>query len=277
MPSLAGAFVPVAPEEPVSMSALGVFTRPWTQWDAETAYAAIAEAGYDGVGLMQFGQTPLLWRESSPEERQAVMDALDRRSLKPLTNMLRLPLDGDAEACAEALRAEVDLAVGVGIRDLMLLGAGRPEQYPIFLDGCRLAAPYAEERGVILGVKPHGGLTLTSEDLLRCVEYVNCPAYGIWYDPGNLIHYALQPPEWLLDEMLPHIVGVCVKDIRGGLRGNVNIEPGTGEVDMAGIFGRLHAGGMDGPYVVECLGGATQEEVLENAGRTLSRMREWLA
>jgi len=258
------------------MAELGVFTRPWTQWDAATAFDAIAAAGYDGVGLMQFGRTPVLWRETPPAERTAVLEAIAGRSLRPLVNMIRLPLESSQE-CAAALRAEIDLAAECHIPHLMSGGAGRPEQYPAFLDGCRLAAPHAGERGVMLGVKPHGGITLTSEDLLRCVAYVDSPAFGIWYDPGNLIYYAEQPSEWLLDDLIPHIVGICVKDIKGGLHSDVNIEPGTGVCDLAGIFGRLRAAGVEAPYVVECLGGETREQVLENARRTRERLQTWLA
>jgi len=256
------------------MPQFAAFTRPWSQWGAEACFRGAAAAGYDGVGLMG-GR--VFSRDSTPAELDALRATLDALGAPPLANMPRVPLDGTADDIADAFRAEIDAALKLSVRDLVLLGAHRPETYPIYLDGCKAAAPYAAERGVRLGLKPHGGLTLTSEDLLRCVQYVDSPAFGISYDAGNLIHYAEQPPTWLLDEMLPHIVSMCVKDIRGGKGGDVNIEPGTGVCDLPAIFARLQAGGFDGPYVVECLGGATEEDILERAQRTLANMRAWLA
>ena len=59
----------------------------------------------------------------------------------------------------------------------------------------RRAAPYAQEKGVTIALKPHGGLSTTADDTLRAIETVNHPAYRLCFDPGNLLYYAGLRPE----------------------------------------------------------------------------------
>jgi len=44
------------------------------------------------------------------------------------------------------------------------------------------AAPQAEKRGLKLVLKPHGGGSGASEEILRCIEKVSHPNFKVWYD-----------------------------------------------------------------------------------------------
>ncbi|MGQ9732225.1 MAG: hypothetical protein ACUVX8_13260, partial [Candidatus Zipacnadales bacterium] len=72
------------------------------------------------------------------------------------------------------------------------------------------------------------------------------------------------------------VVAMCIKDHTGGVHGNVNIEPGTGEVDFEAVFDELFDAGFEGPCLVECLGGETLSEINESAKRTYDFLMEHL-
>jgi sugar phosphate isomerase/epimerase len=130
---------------------------------------------------------------------------------------------------------------------------------------------------MVITVKPHGGISATATDLLRCIEIVDHPNFGIYFDPGNVIYYTGGDPLENLADVAPHVVGVCVKDETGGVDGDVNIEPGTGDVDFERLFGTLQAGGFtSGPVMVECLGGDTLEDINVRAARVRERVERWL-
>jgi sugar phosphate isomerase/epimerase len=51
-----------------------------------------------------------------------------------------------------------------------------------------------------LVLKPHGGGSGASEEILRCLKEVNRPNFKIWYDAGNIIYYTGKDP---IEELKP--------------------------------------------------------------------------
>lgn len=66
---------------------------------------------------------------------------------------------------------------------------------------------------------------------------------------------------------------MCVKDSAGGLKGDVMVTPGTGQVRFEPLLRTLYDAGFSGPLVVECVGGDTAEKVTGEARKA----REFLA
>ena len=73
-------------------------------------------------------------------------------------------------------------------------GMDRPDQYEHYFKVMADAAAYAKERKIKLVMKPHGGSSGASEEILRCIEKVNHPNFKIWYDAGNIIYYTGKDP-----------------------------------------------------------------------------------
>ena len=113
----------------------------------------------------------------------------------------------------------------------------------------------------MLVLKSHGGLSALAEDLLRALDRVNHPSFGICYDPGNIYHYTGERAAEDLPKVSAHVKAMCIKDIVGGKGGDVMVTPGTGVVDFPRIFAILDDAGFSGPCWVECLGGATLDEI----------------
>jgi L-ribulose-5-phosphate 3-epimerase len=131
----------------------------------------------------------------------------------------------------------------------------------------------AERRGVMILMKPHGGIAGTGADLAAIVERIGSPAVRVIYDPGNVAYYEGIKPEPDLPAVADLVRAVCIKDHRGGMA-NVDFPvPGEGEIDHVAIFRTLHAAGFSGPCLIERIDGlATPEET----DRALARGREYL-
>ena len=129
------------------------------------------------------------------------------------------------------------------------------------------AAPYAQERGLKLVLKPHGGGSGASEEIIRCMDKVNQPNFKIWYDAGNIIYYTGKDPLEQLKPIVQHVTGFCAKDCAEP-KGTVWLEFGQGKVDFAAVFGLMKSAGFAGPIMVECCQkGKTPEETSAGAKR----------
>ena len=127
------------------------------------------------------------------------------------------------------------------------------------------AAAYAQERRIKLVMKPHGGGSGASSEIIAAMKAVAHPNFTIWYDAGNIIYYTAKDPIEELKPIAQHVTGFCAKDC-GALRGDVMIQFGRGKVDFPAVFHTLKNAGSDGPIMVECCKvGATAEETTANA------------
>jgi len=127
------------------------------------------------------------------------------------------------------------------------------------------AAAYGADHGVKIVTKPHGAVTATAADLLRCLEKVNHPNFGVWYDPGNIVYYTGRDPLAEMVPLLPHITAFTAKDCAGANQ-EVMIQLGQGRVDFLALFRRLKQAGFRGPIMVEGGAvGATADETTRHA------------
>jgi sugar phosphate isomerase/epimerase len=172
-----------------------------------------------------------------------------------------LPLaDGIADT-----RKQLENARTVGVEYALTFGEDRPERYANYFKIMADAAAFAEERGIKLVMKPHGGSSGASEEILTAMKSVGHRNFKIWYDAGNIIHYTGKDPVAELAPIAEHVTGFCAKDC-ATLKGDVMLQFGTGKVDFAGVFKKLKAAGFNGPIMVECCKiGATLQETTENA------------
>ena len=76
------------------------------------------------------------------------------------------------------------------------------------IEGMREVADYAGERGVILALENHGGITATADQLLALVRGVDSPWLGVNLDTGN---FHGPDPYSELEQVAPWAVSVQVK------------------------------------------------------------------
>ncbi|MGD8239597.1 MAG: sugar phosphate isomerase/epimerase [Armatimonadota bacterium] len=247
---------------------LGCFNRPWSEYDYDDTLAGMAAAGYTVTGFMRQRKEALVDADSTPEQMEQLKAQVTGHGLSPSTVLGINPLGQPMPEAVEQFKRFIDNVAASGSKYILSCGTSNEEQYDDYYELMRQTCGYAADKGVVMTLKPHGGISATSRELLKALKEVEHPNFHIYYDAGNVHFYTGESAAEDVKLIAKHSVGLCVKDNTGGQKGDVNIEPGTGEVDFDAVFGTLLAAGFDGPCIVECLGGDTLEDVNERAKRT---------
>lgn len=245
---------------------VGCFNRPWTKWSYDECLDGIKGAGYKVTGLLsRTRQDPFTGSDATPEYLAALKQKLASRGLKANMTALRVRADQPFEVAQKDLRQQIDNAQFLKLEHLLTFGVDKPSEYDNFYKLMSDAAAYAKERKLKLVMKPHGGASGASDEIVAAIKRVNHPNFKIWYDAGNIIHYTGKDPVEELKPIIQHVTGFCAKDC-ATVKGEVMIQFGTGKVDFKAVFAAMKAGGFAGPIMVECCTvGTTPAETTANA------------
>jgi sugar phosphate isomerase/epimerase len=254
-----------APATPATWP-IGCFNRPWTKWTFEETLAAIKAAGYRTTGLLSRTKAdPFIAADATPEYLDGLKRTLAASGLAANLGALRSRHDVPLEQTVASLQKQIDNAALLGLGYVMTFGVDLPAQSDHHLRSMARAAAYGAERGVQVVMKPHGGSSGSSDEIVAAMRKVGHPNFRIWYDAGNIVHYTGKDPVAELKPIVEHVSGFCAKDCALP-KGEVMIQFGTGRVDFAGVFRVLKAAGFDGPVMVECCAvGETPEATADNA------------
>jgi len=147
----------------------------------------------------------------------------------------------------------------------MTFGIDDPAQFDHYFQSMARAAAYGAEKGVQVVMKPHGGSSGASDEILAAMKRVGHPNFKIWYDAGNIIYYTGKDPVEELKPIVQYVTGFCAKDCAAP-QSEVMIQFGAGKVDFASVFKVLESAGFSGPVMVECCAvGDTPEATAVNA------------
>jgi len=137
------------------------------------------------------------------------------------------------------------------------------EWLPIMADACRRIAERAHRLGVRSSVENHGRFVQLADRILRLIDAVDHPAFGVTLDLGNSL-FAPQDHVEAAQKLAPHALTVHVKDFRlvpdddddawPTYEGGPRVVPcplGEGDVRLAPCIEALRSAGFDGPWVVE--------------------------
>ena len=255
------------------ISPLGFFNRPWVRLPLSEELDAIAATGTSHLGLLgrPGGGAWVDW-DTPAEDLDALAQEVSQRGLRLHAVRAGVHFDVPFGEAVSRYRAFIDRAAALGVRHLLEMGAHDPDKYPFYFDVMKAVAPYAQDKGLIIGVKPHGGLTTSGKDTADAVKRVDHPAYRLWYDPGNILFYKQLDPVAEVEHVKGLAAGVCVKDclIDAEGRPSVQVTPGEGQVDFEGVFRALVDGGFaGGPCLVETLGPEDPHEAIQAGKRAL--------
>jgi len=257
---------------------IGCYTRPWAKYDYREALDAIAEAGFKYAGLMTTNtKTGLVISVATTlEEAEQVGREVKKRGLKiPSVYGGGIPVEKSLEAGIEGLKKLIDNCAACGAGNLMMGGVGNDKLYDAYYKAIAECCGYAAEKGIGISVKPHGGLNATGPQCRKTIERVNHKNFRIWYDPGNILFYSDGKLDPVADAATVDglVVGMCIKDYKHPRR--VDVTPGTGQVDFAGVLARLKQGGFTGgPLIVECLEPGDLEQTLAEAKKARQFLEE---
>jgi sugar phosphate isomerase/epimerase len=245
---------------------IGCFNRPWTNWSFDDALKQIKAAGYQTTGLLtRTRDEPFIGAEATPEYIVRLKQRIAGSGLKANMAALRSRHTIPQDESIREVRRQIENAAALALTYLLTFGVDKPEEYEQYYRVMSDAAAYAQERGIKLVMKPHGGSSGASDEIVAAMRAVRHPNFKIWYDAGNIIYYTGKNPVEELKPIAQHVTGFCAKDC-AALKADVMVQFGTGKVDFGAVFATLKAAGFDGPIMVECCKvGATAEETMTNA------------
>jgi sugar phosphate isomerase/epimerase len=249
---------------------IGCFNRPWKdiKCDFDTTLAGTKEAGYKITGLLTAaGADSFVRSNSTPEYLEALKKKIAAAGLRASMASMGVKESAPEAEAIKDVRQQIDNTKFLDIEFLLTFGAERPQNYENYYAVMRDAAAYAQERGVKLVMKPHGGGSGAAEEIMRCLDKVKHPNFKIWYDAGNIIYYTGKDPLEQLKPIAEFVTGFCAKDC-DRQKGNVWLEFGKGNVDFHAVFGELKRAGFNGPVMVECCEhGKTAAEMTANVAK----------
>ena len=256
---------------------IGSTTRPYNGCSFPEACDRIAAAGFSDVAVFAHDDGMPVDSASSPVEIAAARSAAEDAGLKLSMLLARTHLELGLDGAVDDYRKLIDHAAELGADWLLELGTSKEEYYGDYPELMRRVAPHAADAKVGISLKPHGGISLTAQELIDLHTKVDHPAFSISYDPGNIIHYTVGEirPEAEVDRIAPLTSTLIIKDcevVEG--KPNVMITPGEGWVDFPFVLGHLVAGGFSGPMYVECVGSSEPDEVDRDLKRTLGFLQD---
>jgi len=250
---------------------IGCTTRPFKGRPFAESCKHIAAAGYTDVGFVP------VRAENKPEENAQTRKIAEDAGLNPSMALSGPKMNLGLDAAVDEFKRHIDSAVAIGVKWLVELGIGDEKYYEDYYELLRRCSAYAEKAGISISLKPHGGVSTTTRMLMDIYKKVSHPAFGISYDPGNIIYYTKGElrPETDIDKIAPMVTSLIIKDcIIKDDKPDVEIKPGTGLVDFDRVIGGLIAGGFRGPAYVECAGGNELDEINDNVRSTLSFVKD---
>ena len=246
---------------------IGCFNRPWIaekkNWGYDVALDGIKAAGYGLTGLLtRTANEPLLGSDATPDYFAELKKKIASRGLKVNMGAVRTKNDLPLPDQIKDMRQQIDNGKTVGVEFLLTFGVNDAKHFENYYELMADAAAYAQERGLKLVLKPHGG---DAHEMLRCLDRVKHPNFKIWFDAGNIIFYTGKDPLEQLKPIVQHVTGFCAKDCPEP-KGEVMSQFGTGKVDFKAVFAKLKSVGFNGPIMVEGVKvGATAVETTANA------------
>jgi sugar phosphate isomerase/epimerase len=244
---------------------LSAFNLCLSTFDA--AVQEIARAGFDQLAVYftrsQFAKALHELDDFEVEEiaHKAALNDLRIAAVGGPSNLLTK--EGTTEL-KQALRVAGALEAEVFDTGSLSFQGKEPDQLAretrLFCDNLRRVGDVAGEKGMVICLETHGGMTGTPQRCLQAMAEINHPNVGIGFDPANIVYYEGADPFEDLDELLPFIGHLHVKDQVGG-RDAANFPTvGAGEIDYATLLPQVVEGGYGGCLSVERVSGETDEE-----------------
>lgn len=243
---------------------LGSTTRPYNQLSFSEACTRIAGAGYTDVAVFAHNREMPVDSGSSSEQvgiaRQAASDA----GLSPSMLLGRTHLELGLEGAVDDYKRLIDNAAALGAQWILELGTGKEEQYEDYPELMSAVVEHAAALSLGISLKPHGGISLTAQELVDLHDQVDHPSFRISYDPGNIIYYTKGDvrPESEVEVVASRTSTLIVKDCSlDGDKPDVMVTAGDGLVDFPFVIEKMQAGGFTGPMYVECVGSTEPDDV----------------
>ncbi len=237
--AMAGSLKPLLADGPPERKAtefqLACMTLPYSQFPFRRALAGIKSAGYKFVAWGTSHQespngprVPVLATDASPKTAKALAGQCRDLGLEPL--MMFSTIYPEANHGLEVLTNRLKQAGAAGIPQVLTFGHTKGGNRTLWIERFQKLGPIAQDQGVLLVVKQHGGSTGTGQACAEIIREVDHPAVRVNYDAGNVMDYLNVDPIPDIQKCADVVHSFCMKDHRDWPQ-DQDCGPGFGEID----------------------------------------------
>jgi sugar phosphate isomerase/epimerase len=214
-------------------------TLPYAQFPLRRALTGLKAAGYRYVAWgtthkeADGKQVPVMSADAAPDRAKELGRQCRDLGLEPL--MMFSGVYPDAANHLDLLKNRIRQAAAAGVPQVLTFGNTNAERSDRrrWVEHFKALGPVARDHGVLVVLKPHGGLTADGARTLALVRDVADDGVKVNYDSGNVMDYLhLEPAAVLADfeRCAGEVRSFCVKDHRRFPQ-DQDCGPGLGEID----------------------------------------------
>lgn len=268
------------------MVRIACMTIPYMKYSFERALQGISQAGYQHVafGLPHAGEE--VPDPSDPKSSQRVKDLLEKYQLNPVMLISNAQLAPGQSL--ETAKQRIAFAKELGIEELLSVGVWNYRKFPeeplpeeefqrkheAFVQRFREVGALAEQEGITITIKPHGGNTATARHIKQTLNEIGSAAVRASYDPGNVHYYEGVKSSTDFPHIVEATASFIAKDHAGSRLQLYFPIPGEGDVDFIRQFKELKAARFNGPIVIERVDGNPMEPMsLEQIDQSIQLAR----
>jgi sugar phosphate isomerase/epimerase len=214
---------------------LACMTLPYASFPLKRALSGIRGAGYRYVAWGTTHQetpggdrVPVMAPDASPDKAKDLGKFCRDMGLEPL--MMFSTVYPEAADGLEVLTARIKQAGAAGIPQVLTFGHTSGGKRELWIERFKQLGPIAEDHGVILVVKQHGGSTGTGQACAEIIREVDHPHVKVNYDAGNVMDYLDLDPIPDINQCAAEVYSFCIKDHRNWPV-DQDCGPGFGEID----------------------------------------------
>src|SRR5689334_6467850 len=232
-------------------------TLPYSQFPLQRALSGLKEAGYRYVAWRTTHKedggkpVPVLPADAPPERAKELGRRCRDLGLEPL--MMVSGVYPEAANHRDVLTSRIRQAAAAGVPQVLTFGSPRGGDRNRWVEQFKALGPVARDHGVLIVLKPHGGLTADGARTLEVVRDIGDDGVKVNYDSGNVMDYLhLDPAAVLADfhKCAGEVRSFCIKDHRHFPK-DQDCGPGLGEIDHYRLLAPVAATGRALPLCCE--------------------------
>ena len=229
-------------------------TLPYSRFPLERALRGIRSAGYRYVAWgtrhqeADGQQVPVMPEDAPPAQAAELASRCRDLELEPL--MMFSTVYPEHPRGLEVLTQRIKQASAAGIPQVLTFGHTEGGNAAIWIERFKKLGPIAQDHGVLLVVKQHGGSTGTGEACAKIVREVGHPHVMVNYDAGNVMDYLDVDPIPDIQKCADVVRSFCIKDHRNWPK-DEDCGPGLGEIDHYRLLHPVAFAGVKMPLCCE--------------------------
>jgi sugar phosphate isomerase/epimerase len=214
---------------------IACMTLPYSAFPLRRALVGIKSAGYRFVAwgtshreTPEGQRIPVMPADAPPSKAHELAMQCRDLGLEPL--MMFSTVYPEAPDALEVLTHRIKQAGAAGIPQVLTFGHTKGGNRKLWIDRFKKLGPIAQDNGVMLVVKQHGGSTGTGKACAEIVREIGDEGIKVNYDAGNVMDYLNVDPIPDIRDCADVVHSFCMKDHRNW-PADQDCGPGFGEID----------------------------------------------